>query len=83
MRVHFEIPEGDVHSEAHSEGKEEKGEGEEWIDIYDGEGWNKRKKEAKKEVNKAEQQTASYALTGFENSFVFDERALHYLQLEL
>lgn len=53
------------------------------MDIYDGEWWSKRKQEEKKPINRAEQQAAALTLTGFENSFVVDERAAHYLQGEL
>jgi hypothetical protein len=34
-------------------------------------------------LNRAEQQAAALTLTGFENSFVVDERVGHYLQAEL
>lgn len=55
LRIHFEIVHSNVHSEA-SEKKEEeekkeegeKKEEEEWIDIFDGEGWDRYAKTSKK-----------------------------------
>jgi hypothetical protein len=83
LRVHFEILRSEEQSQrSQSEPQQEEGE-EEWVDIYDGEGWMKRKKEEKKPLNRGEQQAAALTLTGFENSFVVDERATHYLQAEL
>ena len=55
----------------------------EWIDVYDGEGWHKRMKGDEKEVEREQQGAASYFLAGFEDSLVLDERNLHYLQQEV
>jgi hypothetical protein len=81
LRVHFEILQSQEQSQrSQSEPNQEE---EEWVDIYDGEWWTRRKQEEKKPLNRAEQQAAALTLTGFENSFVVDERAAHYLQAEL
>jgi hypothetical protein len=34
-------------------------------------------------VNRAEQTSAALSLISFENSFIYDERVMHYLQSEL
>lgn len=55
----------------------------EWIDIFDGEGWEHDLKEVEKERDRNEQGPANYALPGFENTFVVDERNLYFLTGEL
>jgi hypothetical protein len=53
------------------------------VDIFDGEGWTRYAKTAKRELNRSEQTAAAISLESYVNSFVFDERVMHYLQLEL
>lgn len=75
LRVRFEIQ----HSESNEEQKKEEEE-QEYVDIFDGEGWSRYAKTAIKELNRSEQTAAALSLGSNENTFVFDERVLHYLQ---
>ena len=80
LRIRFEVID-EIEGEEEKE-EEEKPE-DDWIDIYDGEYWPRRLKEAKKELAREGQKAASVPLGNFENSWVYDERVLHYLQGEV
>jgi hypothetical protein len=57
----------------------------EWIDIYNGESWEreKQKNEERSQLLRENQQPTTYIMSEFNNTFVVDERNLYYLGLEL
>ena len=83
LRVRFEILCDENGEEQKKEEEEKKEEEQEYVDIFDGEGWARYAKTAKKELNRSEQTAAAINLGTNANTFIFDERVLHYLQAEL